>query len=131
MNKQELIKQAEKLQNELDKLKLEINKSEDVFSVTTYLEVCKKLNKKQETCPYKKIKDLELFFNEGWKKEIYNTNQYKYYPYFSVQGGSLVFVDSLCAAYRFYGFVGLFKSDKIATHIGRHFISIYQEIAES
>lgn len=130
MNKQELIKQAEKLQNELDKLKLEINKPEDIFSVTTYSEVCKKLNKKQETCPFKKIKDLELFFNESWKKEIYNTSQYKYYPYFSIRGVSLVFYGSLCYACHFCGFVGLFKSEKISTHVAKHFISIYQEIAE-
>jgi len=131
MNKQELIKQAEKLQNELDKLKLEINKPEDIFSVTTYSEVCKKLNKKQETCPYKQIKDLEKFFNEDWKKEIYNTSQYKYYPYFSFRGVSLVFCGSDCAASCFFGCVGLFKSEKIAIHIGKHFVSIYQEILKS
>jgi hypothetical protein len=131
MNKQKLIKQAEKLQNELDKLKLEINKPEDVFLVTTYSEVCNKLNKKQETCPYKKIKDLELFFNEGWKKEICNISQYKYYPYFSVRGGSLVFFGSDWHASCFGGCVGLFKNELISNHIGKNFISIYQEIAES
>ena len=131
MNKQELIKQAEKLQNELDKLKLEINKPEDIFSVTTYSEVCKKLNKKKETCPYKQIKDLEKFFNEDWKKEIYNTSQYKYYPYFYIRGGSLVFSGSGCGTSFFCGFVGLFKSEKISIHVGKYFISIYQEIAES
>ena len=65
-NKKELELQAEKLQFELNKLKDQISKSEDfdIFSITSYKEVCKYLKEKETNCPYQQIKQLERCFNQ-------------------------------------------------------------------
>jgi len=69
--KDDLIKQANKLQKELDILKQQINNENNkdyLFSITTYDEVCEALKEDKQTCPYKKIKQIEKLFNGNWVK---------------------------------------------------------------
>jgi len=129
MTKKDAQKQLEKLQQEVDKLRNIINQPEDLFHITTYRQVCEYLNEKQETCPHKKIKQLEKCFNQDWIKDWNNEKQYKWYPYFVFQGGLLVFNHSSARLSDFVGCVGLFKDEKTSNHIGKYFVDIYQQIA--
>lgn len=130
-NKKELQKQAEKLQKELDILRNKIDSEEDIFSITSYKEVCKILEEDQQCCPYKKIKQIEKFFNQGWKPNWKNTNEYKYYPYFSVgSGGGLGFDVSVDASYC-VGAVAFYKSKEISDYVGKTFIKEYQEFRDN
>lgn len=121
-----------KFSDELDKLRKELKelpKTKDLFSITTYSEVCKELKEKEETCPYKKVKQLEKLFNQGWIKDWINKDQYKYYPYFTInEFGRLVFRGSGYGYASFGGEVGFYKDKQTSDHIGKNFISIYEEI---
>lgn len=133
-NKEKLQEQAEKLQLELDKLKLQISKSdeEDIFSCKTYTEVSKRLNKDKENCPYKVIKDIEKYFNQGWKPNWKNTKEHKYYPYFSSGSyGGLVFYISSCFISDFSGGVSFYKTKEISDFVGRTFIKEYKNLRDN
>ena len=130
-NKEKLQEQAKKLQQELDKLKTQIDccDNEDIFTATTYKEVCKRLKVKEDKNPFNKIKHLEQYFNQGWKPNWSNKNEYKWYPYYTLNSSSgLVFLGSDGYHYRFYGCVWFFKTKEISDFIGKTFISIYEEI---
>ena len=104
-------------------------KVKDVFTVTTYKEVCLELKEQEETCPYKKIKQLEKFFNGNWKKDWSNSNQRKYYPYFKYEVSSGW---SLCAVGDYDGSDGapaFYKDEKTVRHIiaQKEFMDIYKE----
>lgn len=117
--------------------------SDDKFSVTTYKEVCKRLGIKELTIKdfkqfegdalkmlsFHQIKNLERFFNGNWVADWKNQNQYKYYPYFTLSSsGGLVFTDSCCVSFRFYGDVGYYLDSKTSDHIGKNFIDIYNNL---
>lgn len=145
MNKQEAKQQLNNLQKEVDRLKEIINKSDDLFSITTYKEVCEKLGEKQITncdfgnLPYcdvnklvafARIKQLERLYNENWEAK-FNDKQYNYYHWFKKLNGSWRCYlagcncsDSGCCA-------GLFKNEKIAKYIGQTFLNeIYLPLLE-
>ncbi|MDX7784758.1 hypothetical protein SJR90_20775, partial [Aeromonas caviae] len=65
---------------EMDKIRNLAKKlvDKDLFSITTYTEVCKELKEKEETCPYKMIKQVEKLFNGEWKKDWNDRNQPKW-----------------------------------------------------
>ena len=101
----------------------------DLFSITTYKEVCEELEENQEICPYRKIKQIEKLFNRGWIKDWSDKNQYKYYPYYTIDGsGGLVFNRSGCNCGLFTGQVAFYKDKETSDHIGKNFINIYKEI---
>ena len=130
-NKEKLQKQANKLQQELDKLKTQIDSCDtvDIFTATTYKEVCKRLGVKEDKNPFNKIKHLEQYFNEGWKPNWKNQNEYKWYPYYTLNNScGLVFDGSYDGGCFFFGYVGFFKTKEISNFIGKTFISIYKEI---
>ena len=131
MNKKQAQDKLKDLQKEVDALKL-IIESEDIFSCTTYKEVCKRLDKKQEDCPYKVIKDIERYFNQGWKPNWKNTDEYKFYPYFSVTfGGELVYDCCYYCSSRFDGEVAFYKTSEIATFVGKYFTKEYQNLRDN
>lgn len=133
--KNELIKQAEKLQQELDILKNKIKNQEedDLFNITTYEQVCRKLNEPYKISSYEKIKQIEKLFNGSWKKDWYDKNQKKYYPYFNFNAshGSIGLVRSdYCCYYSFAGGT-VYKDEKTSNHVGKHFWEIYKDFITS
>lgn len=104
----------------------------DLFSINTYSKVCEQLKEKEESCPYKKVKQLEKLFNGNWKKNWLDRNQPKWYPWFEFYAsGEFGFLASCDLFYSFSGVVGFFKDKKTSDYIGKTFIDIFKEIAES
>jgi hypothetical protein len=67
--------------------------------------------------------------NDGWKPNWKDTNEWRFYPWFALRGGSgfrLAYVD-----YRYAGsLVGsrlCFKSREIAEYAGKQFIKLYKD----
>lgn len=133
MDKKELIKRADALEKELNKLRDEINKPIDLFKkIKTYSDVCVELGVEESDCPYQKIKHIEKLFNGDWKKDLLNPSQKKWYPYFEYKHSGLVFYCCLyCRYYVFGGVVGFYKDEETAQFVGKTFVNIYQEIAYS
>lgn len=118
--------------------------SEDLFSVTTYKEVCNRLKIKELTIKdftsfgedalqmftFHRIKNLERFFNGSWKANWANKSQSKWYPYFTVNNssGALFFGGCYYDVDGFCGSVGYYKDEKTAKHIGTNFIDIYEDL---
>ncbi len=97
-----------------------------IFNVI--FKVCKQLKEKEESCPYRKLKQIERFFNGSWKANKFNTSQRKYYPYFIASCGGLDFHVYDSVHVYFSGQVAYFKDDKTATFVGKTFIKIYEEL---
>jgi len=140
MNKKEAIKRLDSLENEAKELRKIIEKEEeiDVFKVKTYSEVCKHLKEQELTsCDFSgedgkkllnfsKIKQLERFYNQGWKANWNNSNEYKYYPYFTKSsGGGSIGSYCYCVGVSFFGAVGFYKTSEIATFVGKTYKDIY------
>lgn len=129
MNKQELIKRTNSLELELNKLKEEINKPDNLFSkINNYYDVCEHLKEGIESCPYKQIKQIEKLFNGSWKKDLTDINQKKWYPYFEIKSSGLVFVSSYGFSYCFFGQVAFFKDEETSNFVGKKFIDIYKRL---
>lgn len=126
-NKQELIDQANKLQKELDILKLKINNPKDIFNIICYEDVLKQLNEKRETCPYKVIKQIEKYFNQGWIPNFSNSDQ-KWYPWFFERFDGLIFHCSSYCHDCFYGLPAHYKTKEISDHIGKYFVKEYENL---
>lgn len=132
MNKKQAQDKLKDLQKEVDSLRKIIESPEDVFTCNTYKEVCKRLNKDQEDCPYKVIKDIETYFNEDWKPNWKNTSEYKYYPYFSIGSGGELVCNSYSYDYScFNGVVAFYKTSEIATFVGKNFTKEYQNLRDN
>lgn len=129
MNKEELIKRAYSLELELNKLKEEINKPDNLFSkINNYYDVCENLREATESCPYKQIKQIEKLFNGSWKKDLTNPNQKKWYPYFEIKNFDLVFYSSGYYYISLFGQVAYYKDEETATFVGKKFIDIYKRL---
>lgn len=139
-NKKKLEEQAENLQKKLDKLKEEIKKCDeiDLFSITTYKEVCKVLNEKELTlCDFKefseklskkllataRIEQLERLYNQNWVKNYNDKNQYKYRPYFEFTNNNWRFDFSVDYFWYVYSVVGVFKDEKTSNYVGKTFLN--------
>lgn len=130
MNKEELIKRANSLELELNKLKEEINKPDNLFSkINNYYDVCENLREAPESCPYKQIKQIEKLFNGSWKIDLTNPNQKKWYPYFEIKKNFEVFYyASYCHLSSFCGQIAFYKDEETASFVGKKFIDIYKKI---
>lgn len=122
------------------------NNKIDIFSVTTYKDVCKYLKEKELTfkdfakfsgsiedneklLAFAKIKQLEKFFNQDWIKDWSNKSQYKWYPYFTINvSGCLVFLDCTYYSDSCIGQVGFYQSKEVTKHIGTYFVDIYEKL---
>lgn len=139
-NKKKLEEQAENLQKELNKLKEEIKKCDeiDLFSITTYKEVCKALNEKElSSCNFKefpeklskkllaiaRIEQLERLYNQNWVKDYNDKNQYKYRPYFEFTNNNWRFFFSVARYWRDCSVVGVFKNEKTSNYVGKTFLN--------
>lgn len=115
---------------------------EDLFEVTTYKEVCKRLKEKELTIKdfshlpeYMRIKalaqaqiqQLAKLFNGNWAIDWSNRNQYKYYPYFEYKvSGGWVCDDCSFRYCHSFGEVAFYKDSKTAEFVGKTFIEIYK-----
>lgn len=116
---------------EMDKIREMVNKQpkiKDLFSTTTYSEVCKELKEKEETCPYKKLKQVQKLFNSDYKVNIKDNTQQKWYPYFNITSGGLIFDVSGGSSSYCTSAVCFYKDKKTSDHIGKHFINLYTEL---
>lgn len=108
--------------------------TEDIFTCTTYEEVCRRLgeveindeNKKVES--FKRIKQIERYFNQGWEPNWSNNNEPKWFPYFDFKNGWWVFFDSRLVFYCSVFQVGFYKNEEISNHVGIYFIDIYTSL---
>ncbi len=77
---------------------------------------------------YKKLKVIAKALNEGWVPDWNNSNQYKYYPYFNMQGGfsfnDFVYIFTLS----YVGSRLCFKSSELATYMGQQFEPLYKDL---
>lgn len=76
---------------------------------------------------YNKLLIISNVLNEGWETDFTNSSQYKFYPYFKVSDGGLVYYD---CSYYFSGCVAeavFYKSSDIAKFAGTIFINEYNE----
>ena len=117
-------------------------KKNDLFSITNFTKVCKKLNiielnKKDfsvfdkladKMLAYWQIKQLESLFNNTWIPDWNNLDQRKWYPYFIKNAYGWVFNNSNNHNSYCYGGVGFYKDQKTSDHIGKNFKDIYIKI---
>lgn len=130
-------------QKKLIKEHFKLPVTDDLFSVTDYSTVCKKLKIKELTInDFKqfgdkakkmfathRIGDLEKFFNGSWIADWANPNQPKHYPYFEVDRSGRLRFYGVHFNYRYFdGGAGFFKDEKTGRHIGENFIDIYQDL---
>lgn len=121
-----------KINKELDSFKKQKIQNINLFSITTYSEVCKILNEKEEILPYLKIKQIQKLYNGDWKIDWSNINQKKYYSYFNLNAsrGLVGFTVSIyCLTYSL-GQVAFYKDEKTSNYVGKIFYSIYKEFIE-
>lgn len=140
MNKKEAIDKLGKMEKEFEEIKkvLLADDTVDLFTITNYSEVCKALGIKEKTVKdfntlkefrYHQIQNIEKLYNDGWKPDWTNSNQYKYYPYFQGQKGSgLVFGSSSYYCFFFFGGVAYFRDRKTSDYVGKTFIEIYKDL---
>jgi len=130
MNKKEAEKALNKLQLEVNKLRDIIDAPESLFDITTYTEVCKRLNITEKSLSefetlkeyrYHQILNIQKLFNE----DAVNP---RWYPWFSRTGSGLVFFISSCFSDCYYGQVAYFKDKKTSDYIGKTFKFIYNDL---
>ena len=111
--------------------------------VKTYEDACLELGEKpldesifkllsftDDEITYRKIKTITRALNEGWKPDMLNTDQYKWYPWFKVSSGGFVFGDAFCVlSAALAGFASrlCFKSDELAPYAGKQFLQLYSD----
>ena len=113
----------------MEDLELHVRANLESFTQNYVVEELKKeLKEKEETCPYKMIKQIEKLFNGNWVKDWNNKNQSKWYPYYEQTGSGLVFSYSASYCTRFPGQVAFYKDKKTSDHIGKYFIDVYKKL---
>lgn len=127
------------LEKEIEELKIIANQPANLFEIIeNYTDVCEELgieeltekdfNSKKEF-RYHQIKNIEELFNCDWKVNINNINQQKFYPYYNIRNGRLVFDVSFCNyGYSFDGQIALYKDKATSDFIGKKFIYIYENL---
>ena len=113
--------------------------------VKTYEDACRELNKApinesdmrrngftDDEINYRKIKTITEAINDGWKPDMMDTNQKKWFPVFLIDPSSpsgLVFDDSCycCSDVLATDASRLcFKSEELAAYAGKQFLELYR-----
>lgn len=78
---------------------------------------------------YKKLKIITKVLNEGWVRNMFNTSEWKYYPYLDLSSGSGFSFDRTFFWYAstYMGCRLCFKNRELAEYAGRTFINEYKE----
>jgi len=150
MDKKKAIERLNSLENEAKELRKLIEMPEDLFSkIKNYSDVCRELNIREYTendfcfLPYEqrkkqlafsKLQNIAKLFNQGWKEDWKNFNQYKYYPYFQTNVACGLVGDG-CGADHAYSSscspVVYYKDKKTSDFCGNLFIDIYSDFLNS
>jgi hypothetical protein len=96
-------------------------------------EVLTKLGFTKDEIAYRKLKTITKALNEGWIPNWANSNEYKYWPWFTYSGASAGFayaVTSYAASSTAAAFGSrlCFSTRELATYAGTQFIDIYNEL---
>ncbi len=143
MNKKEALNKLATLEEETAKLRKIIEEPENyIDTIKTYKQVCEELGEEELTLSdfdhlpeymrkkqlnIAKLQQVEKLFNGTWKANMKDPNQRKYYPYFEIKAGSLVFCDSSYTyADTCFGLVVYFKDELISTYVGKQFVDLYK-----
>ena len=137
MKKKDAIKRLAEIKKEIPELEKIIG-SDDPLDITTYKEVCEKLNENEITednvkfLPIGDRKKAIAKLRIGQLEKFYNGNSKNnyYYPYFNRTGhGGLGFNFSCYyVGVIFHGQVGLYKDQETADHVGRNHIDVYKDL---
>jgi hypothetical protein len=145
MTIKEAEKSIERMKKDIQSLESFIKENKiDIFSVTTYSEVCKQLGEEELNInhinhyfknPIELLKaaqrdQIRRFFNKQedgsiWEPDWINKNQRKYYPIWDKSSGSMAFCGVYCSYYCFIGGAVYYKTEDIARHVGKHFSEFY------
>ena len=113
---------------------------EDIFTATTYSEVCKRLEEKElqlsdfgftnnadirKILSFARIKQLERYFNQGWALDWTNQSERKYYLWYEFKNSGWVFNGVYGLSYISGTEVGFYKTEEIANHVQKYFNSEY------
>ena len=131
MNKNEINSKIKNLEKEIDDLKKLVNEEIiDLFSITTYSQVCKKLNIVEKTeSDFDNKKEFAFYQLQNISKLYNGSNEDNYYyPYFSNNNNTLVFFGSFCDDGSYGGQIAYYKDNKTSDYIGKTFIEIYENL---
>lgn len=82
------------------------------------------------TLAFERLKVCTKAYNQDWPFDAYNTEQYKYYPYFKVSSSGFGFSYSLCDFVYANSSVGsrlCFESSAKAEHAGKTFLKLFED----
>ena len=121
----------------LEKRKTELNEFLEKENINTFEDACKIVRENptdkkfkegtKDEIAYKKLKVIIKAANGNWVPDWNNSNEYKYYPYFTVSAGfgfsnaRSVFCSSACVSRL------CFKTAELAECIGRRFEYLYKD----
>ena len=111
--------------------------------ISTYEQVCEELGEdcltigsfkqfeshlRKKLLNQAKLLQIANLFNEDWKPNWGNKNQYKYYNWFKYENSRLVFGSCGSGSYVPTSGLVFFKDPETAVYIGKTFIDIYNEL---
>lgn len=145
MKRKEAVIKVKELEKEIIKLKIIIAKPTNfIDEIKTYKDVCNELGEEEITkddfsedfdeetieklINFAKLKQIEKLFNQEWKPNWKDLNEYKYYPYYECKTGGLVFGRSFGYFAGACGDCAVFKTREISNYIGNTFIDIYKKL---
>lgn len=76
---------------------------------------------------YKKLKVIIRALNEGWTPDWSNSNEYKYYPWFKMQGGFVLYYVDYNFAATDVGSRLCFKNEDLALYAVKQFSDLYKD----
>lgn len=145
MSREKALERLKQIESETKELRKIIETPEKLIGVVnTISEVYKRLGRKELTIEdfaflpenkrvkalnFQHIQVLEELFNEDWKTDWTNNNEYKWYPYFEFKKGSdcwcfCIACDRSCSSLIVPAF---YKSREITEYIGKTFLNIYSD----
>jgi hypothetical protein len=83
-----------------------------------------------QTIAFERLKIINQAINQEWVPDHFDTNQYKWAPWFTVSSSGFGFAGSFCrcgSAGAFVVFRLCFESEEKSNHAGRHFTKYFQE----
>lgn len=76
---------------------------------------------------YQKLFIIAKALNEGWTPDWNNGSQYKYYPWFNMEGGFAFDGDGSSSRVSDVGSRLCFKSRELAEYAGKQFLHLYEQ----
>lgn len=83
----------------------------------------------EDITAYMKLRIITAALNEGWKP-TFDKDEERWYPWFKIKQGGLVYANAGYAgsySYTFRGVRLVFKSKELAEYAGKQFIDIYKD----